>query len=213
MSIYGINDALSQLRARIGHRNDINDVDMTKFINQAQLVLATNIKGLDVFDEFASPVIIPAGVTTVPIGAGGFNLTTLWAVESMRNLTVNQFMMRGGWNELSRISSIPEGPQLRWLRRYDLFWFFSKQASQATQVSVNYRRVPALGVIEVPDEWFEHLINVASIFAYPSVGRVKDRDVLFQRLPQNLQLAVVNPTTPNMWEAVNDEGLSFYSER
>jgi hypothetical protein len=213
MAIYSFVDARAQLKARTGHRTDLTDTDFDKFLNQAQLVLATNVKGLDVFDSFASPLLIPANATTVTIGVGGFNLTNFWAVESMRNLTIGQFMSRGGWNELSRLTTVPEGPQLRWLRRFNQFWFFTKQATVTTQVSINFRRLPVLGTLETPDEWFEHLLNIASIYVYPTIGRNKERDVLFQRLPQNLQLAVVNPTTPSMWESVNDENLSFYAER
>jgi len=210
MPLYSFVDAKTHLKKRVGNRSDITDSEYGKYVNQAQQVMATNVKGLEPFDMLSAGKTIPPNTDNIAI-ASTLTLPTLWAIEGIRNQTTRQRMWRADWLELSRLPTpLPVGPLTRWVRRYGLLYFFSTSPTP-TELFFYYRRVATPDVLEVPDEWFEHLLNLAAVFIYPTIGRNKERDDLFKKLPSQLQLGALNPLTATQWEALNDQNLGFYA--
>jgi hypothetical protein len=218
MPIYTFADAKSQLKQRVGNRGDITDVALGKFINQAQHVIATNVKGIEAFDQTIFPLPLTINNYIYSINGGGGSggpslvLNRFWAMNDISlNQPYVQKMNRGEYEQLIRMRTIPKGYPTQWSRRGLTLIFFSLPHTTMS-ILVRYRSTPTIDVLEIPDEWFEHLINLACTFVYPTIGRNKDRDDLFAKMPQNLQLAVLNPLTPSMWESAEDPGMSFYAK-
>ena len=111
---------------------------------------------------------------------------------------------------LDMYTTFPSGPPILWARQRNLVVFQAKP-TVATTVQIRYRRNATVDTLEVPDEWFEHMLNLAATFVYPTIGRNKERDDLFKKLPSQLQLGALNPLTPNQWEALSDQDLGLYA--
>lgn len=215
MSLYTFTDAKTRLKRRLGNRTDFLDADYGKFINQAQAVISTNVKGLDGFDEISTDKPLAIGFNHYVINSGGpqgLTISDLWAVTRVRlTAPTGQILRRGERDVYYSYATIPDGTPVQWITENDSkFLIFFQKPVVATSVIIHYRRKAVADVLEVPDEWFEHLLNLAAVFAYPEIGRNKERDVLFQKLPQQLQIGMLNPLTPSQWEAQADQDLSFY---
>lgn len=218
MAIYTFSDACSQLKQRIGNRNDINDAALSRYINQAQHVMATNVRGIDVFDVLDHVTLVPAGGSGYPtgdLGPGGLELENFWAFETIMDTTDasgRRYLHRGEWDMDLRMASKPFGPPTLWSHKYGYLWFNTILEKNRTFMII-YRRTPTLDTLEIPDEFFEHLLNLACVFVYPTIGRMKDKEDLYAKMPQSLQIAMLNPLTPSQWSSMFDENMAIYAER
>lgn len=211
MPLYTFTDAKNHLKKRVGNRSDITDTEYGKYINQAQQVMATNIKGLETFDTtIDKPLTIGQNIYTIGAGAQ-IAIPNFFAISSIKRLAPDiQLMRRAEWRMLDSYTTFPNGPPIFWARQNNLLVFQAKP-TVATTVQIRYRRLATVDVLDVPDEWFEHLLNLAMVFVYPTIGRNKERDDLFKKLPTQLQLGALNPLSPNQWEALADQDLGFYA--
>lgn len=217
MGIYSFSDACSQLKQRIGNRNDINDAALAKYINQSQHVMATNVRGIDIFDTLHNLVLAPGGVSGYPITAApptGLGLDDFWAFETIMDTTEIQNrrrLWRGEWEMDLNLAWKPPGPPTLWFHKYGHLWFNTTN-DKNRNLQIIYRRVPVLDTLEIPDEFFDPLISLACTFVYPTIGRTAEREALYAKLPSALQIAVVSPLSPSQWESLFDTNMAIYAE-
>jgi hypothetical protein len=210
MAIYSFTNAKDALKARIGHRTDQTDARLGQWINQAQLLISTNIKGVEVFDVKSALKALTIGVNEYTIIGSGLVLSDFWALENIKNETDKLFMRRGEWDTLTQIQTVPAGNPTRWVRKYNKLYLFSAP-TKVTNITLFYRRIATVDVLEVGDDWFDHLVNIALYYAVSDIGRGESKNAIAQSLPQTVQIALVAPLLPSTWEALHDKDLSVYA--
>lgn len=208
--LYTFAEARTQLKLRVGNRSTYTDAEYGRFLNQAQQVIATNVRGLETFGGSVQ-ITVTAGAYRTDLTTGPAEIPQLWAIEMVRDGTTGLLLRRTSWEYIQSLHMpFPSGTLTQWFRKYTSL-YTGIRAQADTLLTVEFRRSATPDALEVPDEWVEHLLNLAMTFIYPTVGRNSERDKLYEKLPTQLQLAMLNPLSPDQWEAACDRDLHFHT--
>ena len=203
-------DAKASLAARLGHRSDMTDAMLTRYLDQAQYILATNVMGCEGFDRVSTLCPLTIGQTNYSIsGAWGVQMPKFWAISHVRNDTDDLYMRRGEFEQWLSYQSIPQGNPTMWIRNGYQFYIF-QAPSKATNLLFYYRAIPDSGAYQCGDDWFDGLVQLAQYYALADIGKGSARQEVKAGLPGPLQLALTSPLSPMMWESVHDsqQGVS-----
>lgn len=211
MALFVMADAKASLSARLGHRTDVTDPMLQKYIDQAQYLIATNIRGVEPFDEVSPPEGLVIGQSIYDMVAN-FSLTQFWAISYVRNDTDNLLMHRGVYEDYLALNTVPNGVPSMWTRANAQFYLF-QAPTKSTTLIFYYRRIPTVGTYEAGDEWFDTVVQVAQYYALADIGKASSRQDVKAGLPTQVQMALTLPMAQQSWEATyqSDMGVTPWS--
>jgi hypothetical protein len=213
MSLFTYIDAKTALAARLGHRSDITDAQLQKYLDQAQFIFATNVLGCEGFDRVSSPCPLVLGQSSYSMsGNWGEQMPKFWAISHVRNDTDGFYMRRGEFETYLSYHVVPDGVPTMWIRNGYQFFIF-QAPSKATTLTFYYRAQPDPGVYQVGDDWFDGLVQLAQYYALAEIGKGAARQDVKAGLPGPIQVALTSPLSPMMWESVHDSQQGVYPGR
>jgi hypothetical protein len=210
MSLFTYTDAKTALAARLGHRGDVTDAQLQKYLDQAQFIFATNVMGCEGFDRIGTGALT-IGQTGYSI-TGAFSLPKFWAISHVRNETDKFYMRRGEFETYLSYQTVPDGIPTMWIRNGFQFYIF-QAPTKATTLTFYYRAIPDPGVYQVGDDWFDGLVQLAQYYALAEIGKGAARQDVKAGLPGPIQVALTSPLSPMMWESVHDSQQGVYPGR
>lgn len=207
MPIYAYSDATTSLNARLGHRTDLTNTRLGQWIDQAQYIIATNVRALPMLEMTSPPLGLVIGQYQYTFNYWPSQLTQFWALRSVHNDTDKILMQRAEFSIWTQMPQpIQDGIPTQWCRYGNNFNLF-QAPTKSTSITMYYRRIPTPGALELGDEWFDHIVQLAQYFALTEIGKFQMKQSVLQILPQQIQLALSHPLTPLEWEASYDEEL------
>jgi hypothetical protein len=163
---------------------------------------------METLDVSGATLATVAGTAVYNLTAAPTSLTDILGIMSMRNNTSGNRLRKFPWQEFRSLNQQASGPPLRWAR-WGNFVAFDPQPDAVNTILIDYRREPALGVIEVPNRYQETLLDMAEFIGWKALQQFDKSQVVYRAMPAITQFIVQNPMDRDQFEAQWDQDLAI----
>lgn len=202
--------AVDEVILRLGNRTDI-DTRAELWLNTAQYLFAKCWLDNTDFDE-TSTFYTNSGQAEYGLDSVVAAITDIIGIECVTSqddtLTTPVIfkMQRFPWQEYRALSQLGSGQPSQWTRRGTTM-AFSPEPDDSYLITVDYRRMPQQGVIEIDPGSQEWLLKVATWVGWSALQQSDRATEVLRELPSTVQALFQQPLSQNQWEAMADQDL------
>lgn len=206
--LYNFGTMRTELTRRLGGRVDTTTRDRAdRWLDSAQLQFAKCFIELPLLEQVVEGFSVVEGTSEYNLSSSPFfTFGDIIGIRSVRNNTANQplRMHRFPFESYRAISQQAESMPVRWSRKGTLFVVDPKPDDQY-ELTIDYRRRPQLGVIELDSEWHEAMLNYATFIGWNALSQPNLAQSALNAIPASTLRDLQTPIPEEEWEAYWDQ--------
>lgn len=206
---YTFQRAADEVILRMGRRSDNNFSDrVADFLNSAQYkIVASYIEVPDLEDELTLPIV--EDVAQYDLRTTSPPITDIVGLKWLKYEKTGYRLRRFAWDEYQNLVNQSSSDPMRWTRRGNILAFDPIPDTSGYDMTIQFRRNPQYGVLELDTKWHESVIKLAVSYAWSAMMEHERAKAIFAELPATLQMAVSQPLDQYQWEAAFDPDLGI----
>ena len=201
--------AADEVLLRMGRRNDNHFVErVNDWLNSAQYrIVSSYIEVPDLEDTLT--LNITEDVNEYDLRTTSPPLTDIVGLKWLKYEKTGYRLRRFSWDEYQNMVNQAHGDPMRWARRGYVLAFDPIPNESGFDVTIQYRRNPQYGVLELDTKWHESVIKLAVSYGWSALMEHERSRAVVAELPALLQMAVNTPLDQYMWESAFDPDLGI----
>lgn len=206
---YTFERAANEVVLRMGRRNDNGFTDrVTDWLASAQYKIAQSfIEVPDLEDEVT--LAITEGVKEYDLRTTSPPITEIVGLKWLKYEKTGYRLRRFSWDEYRDLVNQASSDPVRWCRRAYTLAFDPIPVTSGYSVTIQFRRLPMYGALELGNQWQESVIKLATAIGWSALMEHERSKAVFAELPLILQAAVSQQLDQYQWEAAFDPDLGI----
>lgn len=200
--------AVNEIMIRMGRRSDNSFEDRVgDYLDSAQLRIAQTYLEVPDLEDLVT-IHFAADTQEYDLRTTSPPITDFIGIKYVKNLETEYRMRRFSFEEYRQLVNQATADPMRWTRKGYTF-AMDPIPAEAGDIQLEFRRQPALGVLELGNQWQDSLMKLATSIAWSALMEHERAKSIFMELPAALQLALQQPLDQYQWESAFDPDLGI----